>query len=403
MTRFTSRLIGPTLALASLALCLIGLEIAARVWVAARWTPAELAAVTEPTGERAGYVGDPRTGYRLQPGFARVDAVGRRFTHSAAGFRGPDLRESAPESFIRILIAGASTVYGIWVDDAATSSARLESRLSADHPDREFEVLNLGVPGWTSRETVLRLEEGIESLVPDIVVLLDGRNEIFPQGFDGFRADYSHYRRLDWRIEAANLGWKRLFRASRLAMLLIHDPRGGVLGYSARDEDPVYGYVRYENRPREASAVVTNLEAAVSSSTWRGNLERLIERSRGVGADVVLVEMPFRKEAYGSGVLPLDVYPEAAWEGVRDALAQRVAANNLVSRELAGTDGVTYVEVDRLVDDAYLVDDCHFNEAGESELAAVLAEHMATDVLPGRRPRVTTRPSVGPTPRAGSP
>ena len=75
-------------------------------------------------------------------------------------------------------------------------------------------------------------------------------------------------------------------------------------------------------------------------------------------------------------MLPIQLFePEARIE-VRSILQRGVAANNGILRELAAREGVSFIEIDHLVDPEYLIDDCHFNDAGETELARTLAEHV---------------------------
>ena len=88
-----------------------------------------------------------------------------------------------------------------------------------------------------------------------------------------------------------------------------------------------------------------------------------------------------------SGVMPVNRFEPEDEDELRSLLERGGAANNAILRELAARVGVSFVETDHLVNQAYLIDDCHFNALGEAELARALAEHLMVELpeylLPG--------------------
>ena len=98
------------------------------------------------------------------------------------------------------------------VSDEGTSAGRLAVWLAARHAALRIGVVNAGVAGWTSRETLIHLKRAVLPLAPDIVVLADGRNDIFPQVFDGYRDDYSHYRPIGYDFREGNRWHRAVFR-----------------------------------------------------------------------------------------------------------------------------------------------------------------------------------------------
>ncbi|MFV1989052.1 MAG: SGNH/GDSL hydrolase family protein [Gemmatimonadota bacterium] len=359
------------IALTSIVVCLLAIELAARVWVQIKWTDADVADVVEPRFSRAGYVQDTVIGYRLQPTFERVDTKERAFTHNSLGFRGPEISVTKSPGTLRVAIVGASTVYGIYVDDRETSASVLEELLRDGIPGHGVEVLNGGVPGWTSRESLVRLRETVTRLQPDVVVFIDGRNDAFPQLFNGFTSDYLHYRRPDWRMSEGNRAWKRVFRFSRLAMVLVPNG-GGVLGFSRREEDPVYGYVDFDNRPNDMEGLRSNAAVPARFDGWRANLTAEIEFVLAHDATPVLVEVPFRAPGYRSGTLPGVLFGPELTAQVVDVVAETVQRNNEIARELAIAYELAFVEIDTLLSERYLIDDTHFNAEGERLLAELL-------------------------------
>ena len=358
------------LPIAALLLMAIGLEVFSRVWVAVRserWPESKIANLTQLPEARAGYVSDPQVGYRPEPSRSRTDSGGKTFTHNELGFRGASFSEHKPPGTMRVVLMGASTVYGIYVDDQDTSSSQLQRLLEPELGGASIEVINAGVPGWTSRETALSLQHRVLALSPDVVVVMDGRNEAFPQAFLDYRDDYSHYRRIGFDFRRANAGYKRVFRASYFAMLLCTVRAGdGRLGFSFRAQHPAYGYVRWENRPDHA-ALIENAKDERLTSGFKNNLESLVDLATGRGVDVVLASIPFNEERFASGHFERD--PE-----ILPSLKTMVTRNNRVTRDVARDHSLAFVDGESLTRPELLHDDCHFNADGERALAALMAE-----------------------------
>jgi hypothetical protein len=99
------------------------------------------------------------------PGRPRVSyAVG------AHGFRGPDWSTARAPGTVRVALLGDSFVYGSGVEQADTLAEKLATTLRARHPERTFEVLNLGVPG-TNLPSHVDMYEAAKTLDPSAIVL----------------------------------------------------------------------------------------------------------------------------------------------------------------------------------------------------------------------------------------
>jgi len=355
--------------LASVILTLSALELAARVWVHFRWSDSEISLLTEDFDARFGFVSDRETGYQLEPDRYKKDAEGREFSHNSLGFRGSEFTIEKPLGEFRIVLMGASTVYGIYVGDNETSSARLEQSLSKvqSSPGKRIRVINAGVPGWTTRETLTNLQRSILGLNPDLILVMDGRNDIFPELFNNYARDYSHYRDLSFDFRTVNEGYRRLFRQSRLAMVLIAGSSSGdgKLGYSRRAEHPAYGYNRWRNRP-SVDEIVQRVTAETIVSGFRDNLESMVRISADAGISLILASIPFDAERYGSGVIPAN-------PRIRDGLDTLVKRNNAITHEIAGRNNLPFVDAASLSSPEYLVDDCHFNLLGEAKVADIMS------------------------------
>jgi hypothetical protein len=187
--RLRSLLLGLTLALLSLAVALLLLEMLTRAL--------GLAAPAEPTGNF--WRTDPQTGWSLQPG-----ATGRWFnppyeydidiTINSQGLRDVERAsyDKPPDTF-RILLLGDSYVEGLRVPLEKTFGKVLEAELNAAAPDgRRYQVINAGVSGWGTDQQLLWLRSEGATYRPDLVLL-----SFFP-GND--------FQNISEALEVANIG-----------------------------------------------------------------------------------------------------------------------------------------------------------------------------------------------------
>jgi lysophospholipase L1-like esterase len=222
------------------ALILTGLLLAAANWAAglylARRVEASLAATRDPASQdfAAGVlasmdinpvplVPDPELLWRNRPGSQKTQPVNPEaydrpaswsVTVDARGYRsGPPGLEADHPGVYRILCVGDSVTYGFNVDAEDTYPKQLEALLERRYPDRHFEVINAGVPGWSWIQGRRYLEvEGL-ALRPDVVVIGHGTNDqFFPTTVtDSERIGHSTswisraYRRLAIRLANTNL------------------------------------------------------------------------------------------------------------------------------------------------------------------------------------------------------
>ena len=244
--------------------------------------------LTDNTETRGRFMSDATFGYVLTPNFR--DSTGN-FSHNSYGFRGPDFPLVKPAGGLRVVLLGASTVYGIFVKDSETAATQLQKRLRDWLPTRPVEVLNAGVPGWTSLQTVSNLKRRVLPLDPDIVIIMDGRNEVFPQLFNHYQEDYSHYLVPGFNVRNSNYWHKKLFRISRLFMALA-TTGDGHLGFSVREEHPAYGSVNVANTP-SAEELRKNAQDPGRIEGYRRHLQQAIRATQAQGATAILVTMPF--------------------------------------------------------------------------------------------------------------
>lgn len=112
-------------------------------------------------------------GMRYRSGPYRIDV-------NSLGFRGGEIAVPKPPETVRIFALGESSTFG-WKGARSHEEAWpgvLESKLRAAHPDRRIEVINAGVPGYTSIEQRINFMLRISHLQPDAILIYHGNNDL---------------------------------------------------------------------------------------------------------------------------------------------------------------------------------------------------------------------------------
>ena len=172
------------------------------------------------------YIPHPYLGVVHRPGWKREQ--GYKVSINSQGLRGPEFSPRKPEGVFRIVWVGGSTTFGTGAtEDHLSYPAPLERLLNmqADQglvvDDRRFEVLNAGVSGYNSIDSLINFELRLLEFEPDAVIVYHAANDGRIVQARDFKADYSHMRRPPpiVRISALDgflLRWVRLYaRLSR--------------------------------------------------------------------------------------------------------------------------------------------------------------------------------------------
>ncbi len=115
-----------------------------------------------------------------------------------AGHRRELVRLPKPKGVVRVLFAGASTVEGFPLPRNLTSSQFLQRMLQHLMPDREVEVINLGLTAVASFPVRKVAEQAMGATEPDLLLLYGGHNEFF--GASGM-ASLQSMGRSPWAME----------------------------------------------------------------------------------------------------------------------------------------------------------------------------------------------------------
>jgi lysophospholipase L1-like esterase len=226
--------------------------------------------------------GSDLLGYELVPHCTGV-LFDTPLTTNGLGLRGP---EPSDEPVTRVLAIGDSCTFGYHVREEESYPAVLGRLLAARGDGRRYEVLNAGVPGYTSHHGLEYLIARGLALAPAVVIAGFQFNDAFPGGDIAEELESRRRHRTFVRIDEFLLAHVRLYRWLRMSPL------------SEAAKPP-----------------------RVSVERYRENLKEIVARARAAGARVILIDWqlgPLRlyRETVASVAAELDV-PLVRYAGPR--------------------------------------------------------------------------------------
>lgn len=112
------------------------------------------------------------------------------------GYRGKSLSITKEEGVFRIVCLGGSSTFSLGVPNEETWPQQLEDQLNSRFlQTMRVEVINAGVPGYTTAESLINLNLRLLDLQPDVIVIYHSYNDYKPNRFPDYEPDYSHWRR----------------------------------------------------------------------------------------------------------------------------------------------------------------------------------------------------------------
>lgn len=284
------------------------------------------------------------------------------------GFNGPVFSPRKPEGTFRIACIGDSNTFGWGVDPGENYPAVLGRLLEARVPGRKIEVLNLGVPGYSSLQGRVFVEEMVRDLAPDLVIAAYGFNDRWLVS----RTDAEELAR------AESLAGRALYLFGRSRVLLwCRVLANRIAGRGKKDGEAPAPAVLTEE---EIAARKAKLKRRVSPEEHGRNLEAICDLLR----------------ESGSRVLFLDLFCMGPWEEAmhRAARAEKVRVLDgegfllgLLERAKAGEPGLedlrqwareqyTSFALEKEPRLYLFNDNCHANAEGYRRLAGFVADAM---------------------------
>lgn len=149
------------------------------------------------------YEHDPYLRFRFKPDLDFVPGYNRRITTNSLGYRGSDeYNIPKPDNVFRIACLGGSTTFGTGPENIEdTWVSLLQKRLREEYAGKKIEVMNAGVPGFNSFDSLINYQTRICALEADLVIIYHGINDIQALTHPRFKPDYSHLPRLGFAFE----------------------------------------------------------------------------------------------------------------------------------------------------------------------------------------------------------
>ena len=160
---------------------------------------------------------DDRIIYELRPNID-VTFQNVRVNTNSCGMRGPERSITKPPKTYRIALLGDSFSFGWGVDQDKIFAQRLEDNLNkAATGGTRVEVLNFGVPGYSTFQEVYRFLDSGKDFMPDAILVYYVENDF---GLPFFVRDVSRSGAMLPAISFARLTWQRDPKAEAQRMQL---------------------------------------------------------------------------------------------------------------------------------------------------------------------------------------
>jgi len=292
-------------------------------------------------------VGVPRPGVTVEQG-------GKVIHHNSLGLRGREITPRKP-GMPRVVTLGGSTTYCTGVSEGETWPEELERRL-----DPAVQVVNLGVPGYTTVEHLIQTALNLSDLHPDVAIYYEGWNDLLNAHIENLRSDYSDFH---GHAQYHALHLPEVWTGPDLAFLRLGKTFLCRLGWV-----PEIGY--------QAIHVRGHLSGEPDDralSLYRRNLGLIVALCRRQGIEPVFVPQVLNAPAFlGHAPFP------GTWYVPNDGVMGLLADYNRTMEEVAGENQVPYAGE---VLSAHwgpedFVDKGHFSPSGNRRFAALLAPRL---------------------------
>jgi hypothetical protein len=309
--------------------------------------------------------GVPYLVYGLTPGYP---------TQNTRGFRGPDIAVVKPPGVFRIVALGGSTTYGDHIarwEDAYP--AQLEKILRQRH--HAVEVINAGVPGYSSWEMLISFEFHLLDLQPDLLLVYEGINDLYPRLVRPSQYDGMATSKGVWRTDAPVIPASALYRFLAIRFGWMDDPTSAQSQFD-RSFSAEYchfdaSYTRCDNFDMAPDAVL----AANPPRYFERNMRSLVSLALSKSVPVMLSSWAYFPSAI----------PEVA-NGTFMTLAfvqQTVAEHNRILRNVAADLRVPFYDLAATLptNRAFWVEGMHLTPAGAHEQAVLFADFLTEQKL----------------------
>lgn len=258
-----------------------------------------------------------------------------------------------PDNLIRINCLGASTT-GNYIDVDGVSFSypiELEKILKTTFPDKQIEVNNCGVGGWTSAEILIDFALNIIDTIPDVIVIYHAYNDLVPSLTPGFKSDYSHAKR--------NLGeiWPYYKTASLFPNLPLAFYNYFIVQFLGQN-------IRHSLLDAVARGHVNLSSEFYGLETYQRNIDHIVNLCKSNGIQVILSTYCHY------------LYDDVKYNKTHLKYHQGVLLENDAMRKIAEKHGLPLVDTNMLFqyEEKFFVDSVHFSPDGMRLLAECISQ-----------------------------
>jgi lysophospholipase L1-like esterase len=214
---------------------------------------------------RVDYAADPDVFFRFIPSRVIDSPFGAGAHINVHGFRGPEIPRAKDPARRRVVTLGDSGTFGWMVTDDECYPRQLESILREMYTKAPVDVINAGVPGYTSLQGLRYFKGTIAGFKPDLVIVAFGGND----------ADKLDFADKDRRSSTAGIAVQGFLLKSRLYQWLYKT-------LIAR---------KFDLKTASATAETER----VSLEDFATNLDDIVGEAEAIGANAILLARPGKR------------------------------------------------------------------------------------------------------------
>jgi lysophospholipase L1-like esterase len=309
----------------------------------------------------------------------RKTIAGHEYQHNSYGFRGNEFSPKKDKDVYRIVCLGGSSTYGNQLSNYETWPAQLERLLNSQQQGMHLEVINAGVGGYTTMESLINLVTRVLPLEPNMIIIYHAFNDFKPNRFPNFKSDYTNWRSRERTPKKHILNILSSKSSFARNMVSLYRKLSRYLDKRLKYHLPTTGLRRYD----------TVSEEGIES--FKRNLRTMIYVTRGYGITPVISTFCLLLNEENLQAHPekfeglLDYIPTLTYAGVLDAKRRY----NQALREVAKQEKVLLIDNSLLIPETlqYQYDSCHFTAAGARLIAENFSQAISIYLNKGPKPK----------------
>jgi len=316
-------------------------------------------------------------GYASKPNFTNGSNK-----HNQFGFRGKEIKKQKDESTYRIICIGGSTTYGTAVEDFRQSYPYLLEKELNSSGTQQVEVINAGVKGYSSFESLLNFQLNLLEFSPDLIIINHGINDLSTRlvwPLEAYRSDNSGFRGDPYPQHLAyDATWVNHFYLGRIVkqkLMSDYEFQKDYLQSIGRAKTDISFELRYQNyKEIYPSGIFTKhpIEKILQANPpkyLKRNLSLISEIAKVNGITTLFTSFLYFQKAEGSMVVPV--------------MAKEITKQNKMIAALAKEEGCYFFDLakNNQAFENYFTDEVHLNEKGNQLKAQLLTKFLNDSIF----------------------